>query len=412
MPISFAKDTGKALGEFARECHNRSLLQQRFVFCDDSDVARRMALDEWVNGGSADLEALAAKAGADAVRRAGRHGDRDEQVQAWRSLKTLAQSMAAGLPRWQVRLPDRSWLGQTGFHLITRQRLAIGLANGAWENTGLTLHRRFGYPLIPGSAVKGLARRGAEDLKAEAGLYRVVLGDKADPDQGTEAHGGAVSFLDAVAEEATVELDIVTPHYPRYYAASSSRPNPVALDDEPPVPNVFPVVAAGARFRFDLRLLRGRDPGRFTASQILDAAKAWLTHALSVLGAGAKTRSGYGRFAGGAATIREFALFPASTAGGGGPTPAPAPQLAPAEACLARWRGRVPTFGFQIPRFVTDLAALPAADQHRVARELIAAACWDAAGRPANPATSPFWKEFAKATGGAELLARLAAGAP
>ena len=40
-------------------------------------------------------------------------------------------------------------------------RLIVNSAGGVLENAGLSLHRNLGYPFIPGSAVKGVARHAA-----------------------------------------------------------------------------------------------------------------------------------------------------------------------------------------------------------------------------------------------------------
>jgi len=426
MPINFAKDTKAALGEFAGACENRSLLQQRFVFFEkDLDAARRLALDLWVDGGREDVQRLTDTASAETRRlerklaggnlrpdqRARTERDRAESY----SYESLCKRLLVGMPRWQSRGADRCWLpskseSHRSFSLSTRQRLAIGLANGVPENTGLTLHRRFGYSLIPGSALKGLALRGAIDVQADETLRRVVLGGEPDDEKKTPARAGAVGFLDAVAEDATVELDIVTPHYGNYYSESTRDPNPDALDTEQPKPNVFPVVAAGARFRFDLVLIRGRDLGRFAAVEVLGAAQKWLTHALTLFGAGAKTRSGYGRFGESTPVGTAMTLFPdvadlAAPAAADGPQK---PVKTPAENCVAKWHNRVPTFGDPIKLLVADLAVLNDADLRDVARRLINPTFWDdATGTPANPTRNPFWKDFAKALGGTEVLARL-----
>lgn len=405
MPINFARDTKKALGEFAAGCKNRSLLQQRFVFFEkDLDAARRLALDLWVDGGHEDVSALGAKAKEDADRKERNSGAGNDEVRKLRTLQALCDRMVKGFPTLALKPPDRRWLGKASFHLVTRQRLAIGLANGVWENTGLTLHRRFGYPLIPGSALKGLALRGAIDLQADESLQRVVLGEKPGAEKVTAGRAGTVGFLDAVAETAVVELDIVTPHYGNYYSGSANRE---AFDTESPKPNVFPVVAAGARFRFDLLLIRGRELGRFTGQQVLDAAQQWLTHALNILGAGAKSRSGYGRFGEGEPVGIAMSLFPdVSVVLSATSADPPPPAKTPAEACVARWLDKVPTFAFLMGPFVADLSALGDADLHNVARRLIKPEYWDTSGRPANPTTF-FWKNFATAPGGAEVLARL-----
>ncbi|NQU45088.1 hypothetical protein HQ520_17525, partial [bacterium] len=45
--------------------------------------------------------------------------------------------------------------------MALQARLIINQAGGVLENAGLCLHRHFGFPVIPGSAVKGCARHAA-----------------------------------------------------------------------------------------------------------------------------------------------------------------------------------------------------------------------------------------------------------
>ena len=424
MPIWMPKDTHATLGEFANRCESRSLLQERFVFFEASlNEARRLALDLWVDNvddETNDIKLLAAKAGDEAGKLQGKlnRSDLDSGKRArierdltkQQGLQNLCRQLLNGRSPWQTHPPHREWvqaIGRTSrsFILPTLQRLAVGLANGVVENAGLTLHRRFGYPLIPGSAVKGLAADGAVDLQADAKLRRVILGAEDGEADGASGQAGAVSFLAAVAEQAKLELDILTPHYSRYYGGSD---NPEALDDELPVPNVFPVVAAGAKFRFDLLLIPGRSLGGFQVKDVLDAAQKWLTHALEEFGVGAKTRAGYGRFGAKTATAMNMDLFPSLAAvvvplAVSGKTPVD--NRTAVEKCLAHWKGKVSQSS--LSRLVPALAVLKDDELRQVIPHLFEKYYLNADYTPANPQTSPLWKEFSKVPGGAALLARL-----
>jgi CRISPR type III-B/RAMP module RAMP protein Cmr6 len=423
MPIWMPIDTRAVLGGFANKCESRSLLQERFVFFDTGfNEARRLALDLWVDNVDDqpnDISLLAAKAAEEAsklqtklnrpdlnsAKRAGIERDLTKQ----RSLQNLCIDLLKGRSPWRTYPPCRQWVQASGqnsrsFKLPTLQRLAVGLANGVVENAGLTIHRRFGYPIIPGSAVKGLAADGAADLQADAELRRVVLGAEEEAD-GSTGQAGAISFLDAVAEEAKVELDILTPHYSRYYGGTQ---NLEALDVEPPVPNVFPVVAAGAKFSFDLLLVARRSLGRFQAKEVLDDAQKWLAHALRTFGIGGKTRAGYGRFGSKTATAINMDLFPDLVAMidlAAVSDKATVDTRTPVEKCLAHWKGNVSTAS--LSRLVPDLAALKDDDLRHVVPHLFAKYYLMDDNTPANPQTSPFWQEFSKVAGGAALLSRL-----
>lgn len=188
-----------------------------------------------------------------------------------------------------------------------RSRLAVNLAGGILENANICLHPHFGYPYLPGSAVKGLARHAAwcewNKLKGEAKqaiarriatVFGYPTGD--DDDDGLDAalkaegekdHAGCVAFLGAFPEDkANIEVDVLTCHHAKYYSGSK----PQATDDESPNVQAFPVVAPGVTFCFPLLPLR--DCGEAE----LKAAKDWLRAAIEVNGAGAKTAAGYGWF--------------------------------------------------------------------------------------------------------------------
>ena len=189
-------------------------------------------------------------------------------------------------------------------------RLIVNQAGGILENAGLCLHRHFGDPYLPGSAVKGLARHAAwcqwsdaEDADKGSIAERIahIFGNPTG-DKGLDAFikgrcpgipqtlGGGVAFLAAVPEGGVaLATDIVNGHHPKYYAGKQ----PDAIDNESPNPQFFPVVEGGIEFNFTLVPLRrlGTDTGG-----LMVQAKAWLIAALSVDGAGAKTAAGYGWF--------------------------------------------------------------------------------------------------------------------
>lgn len=195
-----------------------------------------------------------------------------------------------------------------------RSRLAVNLAGGILENANICLHPHFGYPYLPGSAVKGLARHAAwckwneakgqlkKDLaKRIATVFGYPTGDKslddaleADEDASAEKkdHAGCVAFLGAFPEDkANIEVDVLTCHHAKYYSGSK----PQATDDENPNVQPFPVVVSGTTFCFPLVPLR-RGKGEKEMTDAMEDAKKWLSAAIEVNGAGAKTAAGYGWF--------------------------------------------------------------------------------------------------------------------
>jgi CRISPR type III-B/RAMP module RAMP protein Cmr6 len=170
------------------------------------------------------------------------------------------------------------------------------------------LDRLFGFPFIPGSAVKGVARHAAlADLKAAEGeerqrlfdVFRSVFGT-ADNDftngqlrqfrpllggRPMDRKGG-VAFLPAYPiNEAKIVVDLTNVHYPDYYRSGRAGD----LSREKPRPNPFPAVETGAQFAFCI-VTNGmcEEPG------LLGDAARWLETALTIRGVGAKTASGYG----------------------------------------------------------------------------------------------------------------------
>jgi len=316
MPIMMPTDTRAVLGADAAECKSRSLFMSRFAYPEAKDSGNDHPRRDWFNN-------------------------------------------LCGKPVWPVAAGSRlSWIAQTasngkGQTLFAQlqSRLMVNMAGGVMENAGLCLDR-FGLPYIPGSAVKGCARRMAiqELLEARqsgklagelAGLlakialvfgwgeqdwnsrtqkgrfnsdFAYAVGADLWEEVSAAARGllpktdhfaGSVSFLPAYPMDlgkagpeaglpvklptlGKLELDVVTCHHGNYYAAPD--PNLKASDTEEPVPVVFPAIAPGHVFSFAILPLRNCD------SDTLSRAHAWLATSLPTFGIGAKTAAGYGWF--------------------------------------------------------------------------------------------------------------------
>jgi CRISPR/Cas system CMR subunit Cmr6 (Cas7 group RAMP superfamily) len=181
-------------------------------------------------------------------------------------------------------------------------RLAVGHGNkaNAYE-TGLALHGTYGWPVIPGSALKGLAAAWASSESSgvdAADLLRVLGGPRpglplspagslsvgASPAQ--RARQGTVRFLEAIpdGDPVTVLADVLTPHVKPYYdslAGAAILVPPAEYHN--PVPVTFLTVRGG--YAVDLYGPDEKD---------VELAAEWLTKAGDELGAGAKTAAGYG----------------------------------------------------------------------------------------------------------------------
>ena len=193
-----------------------------------------------------------------------------------------------------------------------QSRLTVNLAGGILENANICLHPHFGYPYLPGSAVKGIARHAAwcewnkteegETKKAIAQRIATVFGYPTNDKDGLDAelkamwekegkkvqdHAGCVAFLGAFPDgKANLEVDVLTCHHKDYYGEKK----PQATDDENPNVQAFPVVQSGVTFCFPFLPLRN------CGEADMADTKRWLIEAITVNGAGAKTAAGYGWF--------------------------------------------------------------------------------------------------------------------
>lgn len=159
-------------------------------------------------------------------------------------------------------------------------RFVVGLGSAHVLETGITLHRIFGLPIIPASGLKGAAR-----------AYAQLVEGKGDDDPeivaifGTTEQAGKIVFLDAIPIEAPkFELDIMNPHFPEYYRTSGEQ---APSDWQSPNP-VFFLTVKQTKYRFAIAA-RTKD-----AITLLDTAERWLKGALTELGIGAKTSADYG----------------------------------------------------------------------------------------------------------------------
>lgn len=189
--------------------------------------------------------------------------------------------------RWKDSVADLE--PYTGLAEATVQgRMVVGLGAESVLETSIALHRTFGAPYIPGSALKGLAasaahkhledskwRRVGEDGKAGV-WYQALFGD--------QENSGSVTFHDALwipnGTGLPLELDVMTVHHPDYYQGKDNAP-PADWDSPKPVAFV------SAQGKYLLALTGPEDWVRPAMSILIEA--------LQNDGIGAKTAAGYGR---------------------------------------------------------------------------------------------------------------------
>ena len=174
----------------------------------------------------------------------------------------------------------------------TLGRIIIGLGNESVLETSLTLHRTYGVPYIPGSALKGVA----------ASYVRQYLSDESTWQTGGEAHtvlfgspeaSGYITFLDALYVPGTghnkkaLHPDVITVHHQNYYQGTSDA---APTDWDNPIP--VPFLSATGSY---LIALAAPDMVPDQGRKWIDLTFTILAGALCELGVGAKTSSGYGR---------------------------------------------------------------------------------------------------------------------
>lgn len=185
-----------------------------------------------------------------------------------------------------------------------RSRLVIGLGGENVLETGLTLNHTYGTPLIPGSALKGLAAHfcdqawGAADERFKlGGMYHETI-------FGTTEDSGHIIFHDAWITpdslEGSLQLDVMTPHHGEYYSDDSGQTPPTDFDD----PNPVTFLSIVGTFQVALSCDVPGQVGEEWACRVFEL----LTKALEEWGIGGKTNAGYGR------------LFPEGSSGEIGPS--------------------------------------------------------------------------------------------
>jgi CRISPR-associated protein Cmr6 len=162
----------------------------------------------------------------------------------------------AAFEHWEANLPKDSTAHAT---VETASRLVVGLGAQNVLETGLTLHHTYGTPIIPGSALKGLAAHYCDQIWGEKHLADAAPHEYHKLLFGTTDDGGVITFHDAwiIPESLPTALqqDVMTPHHPDYQ----------------------------------------RDPDKDEAKWT-NCAFELLCKALDDWGVGGKTSSGYGRF--------------------------------------------------------------------------------------------------------------------
>jgi len=177
-----------------------------------------------------------------------------------------------------------------------KNRLVVNLGAESILETSIALHRIYGVPFVPGSALKGLTAAflrhyGGADWRKNKERYITIFGD--------QENAGFITFYDALYvpnsgyKEKPLYADVMTTHHSNYYSDKREKnESGVEKDILPPAdwdsPNPVSFLSATGEF---LIALAAPDGCENWVSLTFDI----LGYALKYEGVGAKTSSGYGR---------------------------------------------------------------------------------------------------------------------
>lgn len=266
-PFPLPHDTAEVLVKARKQCANLGLWLDRYV---DFELDRK---DNTYKPSE----------------RARRRKERDGRNEWLLSSKQLESVIQAHYARWRASLSGEGRAFRE-FQAEPEWRVVVGLGGPGPLETAITLHRIYGFPVIPGSGLKGVARAYAElgegKDERDPEFWAIFGGErkKQDDPKVTERKGGEICFLDAVpVQPPNLELDVMNPHYPNYYQG-----NEPPASYQSPVPIYFLTVAQSSPFAFGVV---ARTP---EGDNHLDKAVKWLKEGLRQLGTGGKTTAGYG----------------------------------------------------------------------------------------------------------------------
>ncbi|HDQ72520.1 MAG TPA: type III-B CRISPR module RAMP protein Cmr6 [Chloroflexi bacterium] len=267
-PFPLPHDTAEVLVKARKQCANLGLWLDRYV---DYELDRK---DNTYKPSE----------------RARRRKERDGRNEWLLSSKRLESVIQAHYARWRASLSGEGRAFRE-FQAEPEWRVVVGLGGPSPLETAITLHRVYGFPVIPGSGLKGMARAYAElgegKNEHDPEFWAVFGGVRRVNREGQEVEeraAGLVCFLDAVPKQPpNLELDVMNPHYPNYYQGDEPPAN-----YQSPVPIYFLTVGQSSPFAFGV-VARTQD-----GNNHLDKAVEWLQGGLREMGTGGKTTAGYG----------------------------------------------------------------------------------------------------------------------
>jgi len=178
----------------------------------------------------------------------------------------------------------------------TKGRMVIGLGGENVLETGITLHHTYGTPLIPGTALKGLASHFCDQVWGERdqgqSFKRWKKGEPGGEYHkaifGTTEDSGHIIFHDAWVTPETIakslQPDVMTPHHGDYYSGEAA---PTDFDDPNPVTFLSVMGTFHVAVSCDVPGEEGQNWAKLAFDLLSEALREW--------GIGGKTNAGYGR---------------------------------------------------------------------------------------------------------------------
>ncbi|MCW5921268.1 MAG: type III-B CRISPR module RAMP protein Cmr6 [Saprospiraceae bacterium] len=160
-------------------------------------------------------------------------------------------------------------------------RMVTGMGEASVYKTNMTLHPVYGVPYIPASSIKGILRHYLSEFEEGQKHIEKIFGKNDEESSTKNPVRGQCIFFDAFPTKAPrIELDVMTPHYPKYYGEGQPP-----ADWQSPTPIHFLTVGQGTPFRFLIGL---------PDNELKEKLETWLIEALTTRGLGAKSAVGYG----------------------------------------------------------------------------------------------------------------------
>ena len=180
----------------------------------------------------------------------GEHKDRDDLFEYARQACNQCFSLYADAYKiWRNLVADKGVCEQ----LKVDGRMVLGLGSESPLETGLRLNHTYGTPLIPGSALKGLAAHYCDQVwgKQEQEFQKEIKWTDEDGNKrkrpgnyfqtlfGTTEDSGHIIFHDAWITPDSLQdslvRDVMTVHHPKYYNEQGNSA-PSDFDDPTPIP--------------------------------------------------------------------------------------------------------------------------------------------------------------------------------